>query len=156
MFDYGGASSWQLSWAVVQIFIVNCFTCREKSWNNIYAYSMVSNLRVDYFARAEEAPLFPKVLRNSLMIHNFPSPLLAIAFLSVIVLLCVGTFVRSCAIIRKPSLSLHNLVRLAGAFILSFGLAKQAILFASDKPYCVNEALLNMVIGVAGALFTLL
>lgn len=117
---------------------------------------MVGNICVDHFARAEEAPLFPKVLRSNLMVYSFPNPLITAVFLSVIVLLCIGTLLRSCIIIRKPSLSAHNLVRLNGAFILAFGLIRQAILFATDKPYSVSEALLNMTIGFVGALFTLL
>lgn len=117
---------------------------------------MVANLRIDYFARSEEAPLFPKILRNSLMIHNFPNPVVTTIFLLAIVFLFLVTLLRSCIILRKPSLGPHNLVRLVGAFILSVGLVRQAALFITDRPYSVSEALLNMAIGFAGSLFTLL
>eukprot|EP00701_Giardia_intestinalis_P002165 XP_001705989.1 Hypothetical protein GL50803_28433 [Giardia lamblia ATCC 50803] len=131
-----------------------CFPGKKQTANP-YAL-MVTNLRIDYFARGEEVPLFPKILRNSLMIHSFPNPLLTTLFLSATILLFVWTLLRACIIPRKPALGPHNFMRLTGAFIFIVGLAKQASLFIADRPYSVNEALLNMLIGFAGATLTLL
>lgn len=117
---------------------------------------MATNLRIDYFARRDEVPLFPKILRSSLMIHNFPSPLLTTLFLSATVLLFVWTLLRTCIIPRKLALGPHNFIRLMGASIFIVGLVKQTTFFIANRPYSVNDALINMLIGFAGATLTLL